>query len=103
MVYRDERAELRTRIEALSDELAEMRESIRRLEVAAAAGALRGLSEEVALQLRQLEERVARLENAAGTPDGPRARIADSDASIRRLVDQEATLTGRKPRRTGRR
>jgi hypothetical protein len=101
MVYRDERAELRARLEALADEVAELRRSVERLEVAAAAGALRGLSEDAALELSQLAERVALLES--GAAPAPRRRrdapVPSDPKTIRALVDEEATLTGRKPQR----
>lgn len=48
MSYRDDRAGLRAKVEELEQQVAELRAIVERLEVAAAAGPLRGISEDVA-------------------------------------------------------
>jgi len=97
MAYRDERSSLRFRIDELEQTVRELSDSVRRLEVAAASGTLRGISESVADELRMLHARIEGLE--ARLQVEPRAAAADEDPrSIRSLVDEEMGALTKKRR-----
>lgn len=103
MSYRDDRAALRSKVEELEGLVAELGDTVRRLEVAAASGPLRGISDDVADELIALRERVGRIEQRLGLEPGAPAAggagdpVASSPTSIRSLVDAElGGLSGKK-------